>query len=94
MFLNKRPTMMCLAKNEEEKEKREKEKRKRKKREKKRKKKRELPGGEGTGRLCLILHCHRQNDSALGWAVMRAILMFSLTVKSKVTRLSCGHHCV
>ena len=39
-------------------------------------------GGRGVWRLgkreiiYLSLHCHHQNDSALRWAAMRAILMF------------------
>ena len=34
----------------------------------------------------LTLHCHRQNDSALRWALMRTVLMLSLTVRGKITR--------
>ena len=33
-------------------------------------------GGGGRGRPCLTLHCHHHNESALRWAVLRAILMF------------------
>ena len=30
----------------------------------------------GLGELCLTLHCHHQNDSAIRWAAVRLILMF------------------
>ena len=34
--------------------------------------------------IYLSLHCHHQNNSALRWAAMRAILMFQLEVMDKV----------
>ena len=41
-------------------------------------------GGEG---LCLMLHCHHQNDSALRSAVMRTVLIHVLfIVMGRVTR--------
>ena len=34
-------------------------------------------GGGGEGEIIyLSLHCHHQNDSALRWAAMKAMLMF------------------
>ena len=35
--------------------------------------------------IYLSLHCHHQNDPALRWAEIRAILMFQQEVMDKVT---------
>ena len=36
----------------------------------------EITGGGGRGRLDVTLHCQQQGDSTLGWAGVKAILMF------------------
>ena len=49
-------------------------------------------GGKGVWRgwkkeiIYFSLHCHNRNDSALRWTAMRAILVFSLIVRDRVTR--------
>ena len=43
-------------------------------------------GGGGMEIIYLSLHCHTRMASGLRWAAMRAILIFQLIVRDKVTR--------